>query len=294
LELVKKLGWAPDIIHANDWQTALVPALIKTVYKEDEFFSRVKSVLTVHNFLYGGEFITYAFEITGMPDEYRSEKYTIHNGKMNFLKAGVIFADHVTTVSPGYRDEVLADPSLTGGLDGALRAKGDAFTGVINGIDRSVWNPATDKLIVKNYDIRSLDSKYANKKNLIERFGLTYDNSIPVFSVISRLYNYKGIDLFAKALPDLLKLNIQIVLLGTGDTEYHALFEETARKHSAKFACYLGFNDELAHLIEAGSDFYLMPSKTEPCGVESNVFVALRHCSYSSKNRWIERYSYRY
>lgn len=267
IELVKKLGWAPDIIHANDWQTALVPAFLKTTYKEDDFFAKCKSVLTIHNFLYGGEFASETFSSTGLPDEYKTEDFTIHNGMMNFLKAGIRFADHVNTVSPGYRNEVLAEPELTNGLGPYLANRGEAFTGVINGIDRGVWNPATDKLIVKNYDIRSIDNKYVNKKNLVERFGFTYDNTLPLFSLISRLYDYKGIDLVAEAIPELVKMNIQIVLLGTGEMKYQSIFEEYSKKYPSKFACYLGFNDELAHLIEAGSDFYLMPSKTEPCGL---------------------------
>lgn len=267
LELVKKLGWAPDIIHANDWQTALVPAFLKTMYSNDDFFAKSKSVLTVHNFLYGGEFPIDAFSSTGLPVEFRDDELTIHNGKMNFLKAGLLSADHVNTVSPGYRNEVLENSEMTNGLGAYLVKRGDTFTGVINGIDRGVWNPATDKLIVKNYDLKTLDNKYVNKKNLVERFGLTYDNTIPLVSVISRLYDYKGIDLIAEAMPELMKLNIQMVLLGTGEMRYQTIFEENARKHPARFACYLGFNDELAHLIEAGSDFYLMPSKNEPCGL---------------------------
>jgi starch synthase len=170
-------------------------------------------------------------------------------------------------VSPGYRNDLLSSPELSNGLDEILRNKGESFTGIINGVDKKVWNPATDKLIVKNYDIRSIENKYVNKKNLVERFGLVYDNNVPVFSIISRLYDYKGIDLIEQCLPDLLKLNLQIVLLGTGEMKYVNKFDEYARKYPSKFACYLGFNDELAHLIEAGSDFYLMPSKTEPCGL---------------------------
>ncbi len=267
LELVKKLGWSPDIIHANDWQTALVPAFLKTNYKNDDFFSKCKSVLTIHNFLYGGEFAPETFASTGLPDEFNGDEFTIHNGRMNFLKAGIRFADHVNTVSPGYRNEVLTLPEMTNGLGTILANRSDAFSGVINGIDRGVWNPATDKFIVKNYDLKSIDNKYVNKKNLVERFGFTYDPSLPLFSMISRLYDYKGIDLVAEAMPELMKLDIQFVLLGTGEMKYQSIFDEYSKKYPSRFACYLGFNDELAHLIEAGSDFYLMPSKTEPCGL---------------------------
>lgn len=267
LELVKKLGWAPDIIHANDWQTALVPAFLKTNYQNDEFFAKCKSLFTIHNFVYGGEFAPEAFASTGLPDAFKSDDFIIHNGRMNFLKAGIKFADHVNTVSPGYRNEVLNDPSMTNGLATFLAGKADAFSGVINGIDKGVWNPATDKFIVKNYDLKSIDNKSVNKKNLVERFGFTFDAALPLFSMISRLYDYKGIDLVAEAMPELMKLNIQFVLLGTGEMKYQSMFDEYSKKYPSKFACYLGFNDELAHLMEAGSDFYLMPSKHEPCGL---------------------------
>lgn len=266
-ELVKKLGWAPDIIHANDWQTALVPAFLKTIYKEDDYFKKCKAVTTIHNFEYGGEFPIESFNKTGLSQDFNNDNYIIHKDKVNFLKAGIIFSDHINTVSPGYRNDLLSSPELSNGLDEILKNKAEAFSGIINGVDKKVWNPATDKLIVKNYDIRSIDNKYVNKKNLVERFGLVYDSSVPVFSIISRLYDYKGIDLIEQCLPDLLKLNLQIVLLGTGEMKYVNKFDEYAKKYPSKFACYLGFNDELAHLIEAGSDFYLMPSKTEPCGL---------------------------
>jgi len=266
-ELVKKLGWGPDIIHANDWQTALVPAFLKTIYKEDDYFKKCKAVTTIHYFEYGGEFPIESFNTTGLSQDFNNENYIIHKDKVNFLKAGIIFSDHINTVSPGYRNDLLSSPELSNGLDEILKNKAEAFSGIINGVDKKVWNPATDKLIVKNYDIRSIDNKYVNKKNLVERFGLVYDSSVPVFSIISRLYDYKGIDLIEQCLPDLLKLNLQIVLLGTGEMKYVNKFDEYAKKYPSKFACYLGFNDELAHLIEAGSDFYLMPSKTEPCGL---------------------------
>jgi starch synthase len=266
-ELTKKLGWAPDIIHAHDWQTALVPAFLKTTYQNDEFFKKVRTVLTIHNFEYGGEFPLESFEKTGLSYEFNNEDYLVHNGKLNFLKAGIIFSDIITTVSPGYRNEVIVQPELSRGLDSFLNKRKDSFFGVINGIDKKLWNPATDKFIVKNFELKNIENKYLNKKNLVERFGLSFESNVPVFSIIARLYDYKGIDLLAESLPEIMKLNIQVLLLGTGEMRYMKIFDQFAKKYPSKFACYLGFNDELAHLIEAGSDFYLMPSKTEPCGL---------------------------
>lgn len=266
-ELIKKLGWVPDIIHSNDWQTSLVPAFLKTIYKNDEIFKKTKSLTTFHNFEYGGEFPLDSFHKTGLDEEFNTDEHLLHNGKLNFMKAGIIFSDFINTVSPGYRDEVLQNGDLSSGLHSVLNSRKNDFFGVINGVDKEIWNPATDKFIVKNYEIKTLDNKYQNKKNLVERFGLSYDSETPVFSIISRLYDYKGIDLIAQSLPELMKQNIQILLLGTGELKYLNIFNEYTKKYPTKFACYLGFNDELAHLIEAGSDFFLMPSKTEPCGL---------------------------
>ncbi len=266
-ELIKKLGWVPDIIHSNDWQTSLVPAFLKTIYKNDEIFKKTKTLTTFHNFEYGGDFPVESFKKTGLDEEFNTDEHLLHNGKLNFMKAGIIFSDFINTVSPGYRDEILNNPALSSGLNEVLNGRKKDFFGVINGVDRAIWNPATDKFIVKNFELKTIENKYFNKKNLVERFGLSYNNATPVFSIISRLYDYKGIDLIAQSLPELMKQDIQIVLLGTGELKYLNIFDEFTKKYPSKFACYLGFNDELAHLIEAGSDFLLMPSKTEPCGL---------------------------
>jgi starch synthase len=266
-ELISKLGWIPDIIHCNDWQCGLIPAYLKTIYKDDPLFSRFKTLFTIHNVAYQGEFPKSSFKKLGLPDELNSEKQVLNKGKINFMKTGLLYADVINTVSETYANEIRTDDNYGAGLKNVLAKRKNDLYGIVNGIDTRIWSPEKDKLIPKKYSLKNIESKYLNKKELTEKFGFVYDEKIPIIGVISRLYDSKGLDLISKALPSLMKLNIQMVLLGTGDKKYHTLFEKTAKKYSNKFACYLGFNDELAHIIEAGADIFLMPSKYEPCGL---------------------------
>lgn len=266
-ELISKLGWIPDIIHCNDWQCGLIPAYLKNNYKDDPAFAKFKTLFTIHNLAYQGEFSKSAFKKLGLPDELNSEKGILNKGKVNFMKSGLLHADVINTVSETYAEEIRTDEKIGAGLKNVLAKRKDDLYGIVNGIDTKVWNPEKDKLLLKKYSAKNIESKLLNKKELSEKFGFEYDENIPIIGVISRLYDSKGLDLISKALPELMKLNIQMVLLGTGDKKYHTLFEKTAKKYPGKFACYLGFNDELAHLIEGGTDLFLMPSKYEPCGL---------------------------
>lgn len=267
MELIIKLGWIPDIIHCNDWQTGLVPVYLKTIYKDEPGFDKFNTLFTIHNLGFQGEFPKSSFNKLGLPEELNSEKGMLHKGKINFMKGALIYADAINTVSETYANEIRTNSELGEGLKEVLaKRKGDLF-GIVNGIDTKVWNPEKDKLIPKKYSAKTLDDKYDNKKDLAERFGFEFDPEIPVVGLISRLFDSKGIDLMQKAFPDLMKLNIKLILLGTGDTKYHQFFEKMASKNNKKFACYLGFNDELAHLIEAGADIFMMPSLYEPCGL---------------------------
>jgi len=268
LEMIIKLGWCPDVIHLNDWQCGLVPAYAKTIYKDFEGFDKIKTLLTIHNLAYQGKFPQTSFKKTGLPEELNNEKKGILvDGKLNFLKAGLLFADAINTVSETYSIEIRTKDEYGEGLKDVFAKRKDKLFGILNGIDYNLWNPEKDKLIHSNYSIKSLDKKIENKIYLLERFGLKYNQDVPLLGVISRLYDSKGIDLIQKAFPDLMKLNIQFILLGTGDLKYHTFFEKMAYKYSQKFSCYLGFSDELAHLIEAGADMFLMPSRYEPCGL---------------------------
>lgn len=266
-ELVKKLGWVPDIIHCNDWQCGLIPAYLKTMYKEDELFAPVKTLFTIHNLAYQGEFAKSTFAKTGLPKELASDDGVMLRNKVNYLKTGLKFADTINTVSETYSKEICSDDEISVGLKDELKSRKEDLFGIVNGIDATIWNPETDKLIAKNYTIKTIDSKVENKKALAEKFGFDFYEDKPVIGMISRLYDEKGFDLVKKVFKDLMKLDLHFVLLGTGDKKYHKFFEDAQMKYGDKFSCYLGFDDELAHLIEAGADMFLMPSKFEPCGL---------------------------
>jgi starch synthase len=273
-ELINRLGWTPDIIHCNDWQCGILPAYIKTIYKNDPVVEKIKTVFTIHNLAYQGVFPKSSFYKTGLPEELNSEKGIEIYGKLNFMKSGLVFSDAITTVSERYAEEIIKDDELSAGLKQILTKRKKDIFGILNGIDEKVWNPELDNLIPKNYSIKNVEEKEENKKILAEKFNLPYSADIPIIGMISRLVDAKGFDLIAEIIGDLLKSDIQMVLLGTGEKKYHQLFEKIQHKNPAKFSCYLGFDDELAHLIEAGSDMFLMPSKYEPCGLNQMYSLA--------------------
>lgn len=264
--LIKKLGWVPDIIHCNDWQCGLVPLYLKTHYKDDEDLKDIKCLLTIHNIAYQGEFDKEKLAVMGLPKSVK-EDVVLHNDKVNFLKSGIKYADAINTVSETYANEIVENDEHSSGLINVLKDRKDQIRGIVNGIDYNVWNPEKDKLIDKTFSIKNLDNKEENKKVLAEKFGLDYDKNIPIIGIISKLSRVKGFEIIKAAFNELMKMDIQVVLLGTGEMEFQSFFEEALMEHRDKFSCYLGFDDKLAHLIEAGADMLLMPSKYEPCGL---------------------------
>ncbi|MBK6912221.1 MAG: glycogen synthase GlgA [Ignavibacteriales bacterium] len=266
-ELLIKLGWVPDIIHCNDWQCGLIPGYIKNVYSKEVEFSKFKTLFTIHNLGYQGEFPKSTFKKTGLPESLNSEKGIEHKGKINFMKSGLLYADAINTVSETYANEIRTDEKLGSGFKSIFMKRKENLFGIVNGIDTKIWNPETDKVIVKKYSIKNIEDKRINKEELTRKFGFKFNETTPILGIISRLYDSKGIDLITEIFPLLMKMNLQFVVLGTGERKYHIFFEKMAIKYPDKFACYLGFNDELAHVIEAGADIYLMPSMYEPCGL---------------------------
>jgi starch synthase len=266
-ELISKLGWIPDIIHCNDWQGGLIPIYLKTLFKGNELFDQIKTVFTIHNVASKGEFPKTTFVKSGLPDELNNDKGALLDGKFNFLKIGIQYADTISTVSETYAKEICKQKEMSGNLHGILKSREKDIHGIVNGIDENIWNPEKDKQIAKKYTIKNIEAKQANKKVLVEKFGLDFDENKPVIGMISRLNDFKGFDLVQKAFKEMMKLDAQFILLGTGEKKYHTYFEKAFANHSDKFAFYFGFDDQLAHLIEAGSDMYLMPSKIEPCGL---------------------------
>ncbi|MCR4418417.1 MAG: glycogen synthase GlgA [Ignavibacteria bacterium] len=267
MEMLKKLGWTPDIIHCNDWQTGLIPAYLKTVYADLDILKDTKVVFTIHNVDFPGVFPKEVFKLTGLPDSILNEITVEDGSKISFLKAGVVYADAVTTVSEKYADELCTIDELGGIIKNTLKKRKNDFYGIINGVDYSVWNPETDKYIPAKYNIKDLSGKLDNKKALLEYLKLPVELEVPVIGTISRFAEQKGIDLIQDAIEEILKLDVKYVLLGQGDKKYQQFFEKVQKKYPKKFGFFAGFNEELAHLIEAGADMYLMPSKYEPCGL---------------------------
>lgn len=275
IETLILLGWKPDIIHLNDWQTGLIAALIKTEYADEPLFKNTKIVFTVHNAAYQGIFPKESFVKTGLPAKtFKMEGVEFH-GDINLLKAGLIYSDAITTVSPTYAKEVRSSKEFGYGLEGVFKKRARKTYGILNGMDVTVWNPEVDKLIPKNYSAETLEDKQENKKALCDHFKLPYDPKVPVIGIVSRLADQKGFDLIQESLEELMGMDLQLVVLGSGEKKYEDLFTKAAKKYKKKVGAFIGFDEDLAHLIEAGADMFLMPSKYEPCGL--NQMYSLRY-----------------
>jgi len=275
IELIQKLQWKPDIVHLNDWQTGLIPLLIKDNYSWDKMFNKTATVFTIHNIGYQGSFpkkTLYKAEIN--PRYFDSPGQVEQGGKINFMKAGISFADAISTVSETYANELLL-PEYGFGMDSVLKYRAEDFYGILNGIDYDLWNPETDKHIPFNYSIDNLAGKLKNKKDLLKQFGLTFDEKKPLIGIISRLAVQKGFDILLSSMEYLMSLDFQLILLGSGEDEYETGFNALANKYPHKFAIHLGYNNDLSHLIEAGADMFLMPSHYEPCGL--NQIYSLKY-----------------
>lgn len=263
-----KLNWQPDIVHCNDWQSGLVPALL-SLHKK-----RPATVFTVHNLAYQGNFPHQTFLDLHLPNELWHMNGVEFYGQFSFIKGGLGYADKINAVSPNYAKEILL-PEYGYGLDGLLTSRSKDLTGILNGIDQKHWNPGTDKLIHKKYNRRSLDKKVLNKTALQHQFSLTVDKNIPMIGMVGRLVEQKGLDIILESLKQLVDMNVQLVFLGTGETHYEIELSDWAIKYPDKISVTIGYYEQLAHQIEAASDIYLMPSSFEPCGL--NQLYSLRY-----------------
>jgi starch synthase len=277
LELMVHLGWHPDLIHLHDWHAALIPAYLKTRYSQSALLAGAKTVLTIHNLGHQGAFDATSFSDLGLPDEYNyamTGAYEFY-GKINFLKGGIVTADAVTTVSPRYAEEIRSSSEFGAGLEGVLKTRQENLHGILNGVDYAIWSPSRDKIIPYRYNKNNLSGKRMTRVELVNRSGLPIREKSLLLGVVSRLVDQKGWDLIATAADQLLKMEVQMVVLGTGDQKYHQLLRELEEKYPDKVKAYLTFDDELSHWIEAGADAFLMPSKYEPCGL--NQMYSLRY-----------------
>lgn len=266
LEALEAMGHAPDILHAHDWQAALATVYAKTLYADRPFLRRARTVLTVHNLSYQGLFWHWDMPLTGLPWSRFNWRELEFYGKINFLKGGVVFADAVTTVSPRYAREIQT-PEFGCGLDGALRHRADALHGILNGIDEAAWDPRTDPHLPARFGPDNLRGKAACKRRLQKRLDLPARADVPLFGFVGRLVDQKGVDLLEAVLPGLLERDVQCAILGAGQEKHHLFLQELRRRRPDQVGLCLGFDEALAHAIEAGADIFLMPSRFEPCGL---------------------------
>lgn len=254
------LGWTPDVIHCHDWQAALAPAYVRFGGE------RVPTVMTVHNLAFQGLFPAATLADTGLPPESWSIAGVEFFGQLSFLKAGLYYADAITTVSPSYAEEIQSEP-LGMGLQGLLAGRRDVLTGILNGIDVTAWDPLRDPLIPRRYNVHALGGKAVNKRALQARAGLPIDDDVPLLAMVSRLTEQKGVDLVLAIVKALAELPAQLVVLGTGDRAFATALQAAARSYPQLVSVTIGFDEGYAHLIEAGADIFLMPSRFEPCGM---------------------------
>lgn len=274
LELAPRLGWFPHVFHCHDWQTGLLPAYVRFLPGLDSGLSAAATVYTVHNLAYQGVFPAWTFPLTGLPPALFQPAGVEFLGFVNFMKAGLLYADLLTTVSPTYAEEVCT-PELGFGLDGVLRTRRAEFVGILNGVDYAVWSPERDPFIAAPYSATDLRGKAICKAALLRAFNLPEDLTTPLIGMVSRLVDQKGFDLLAAALDRLLAMDLRLVILGSGYAPYEEFLTALQRAYPQKVGVRLGFDDALAHQIEAGSDCFLMPSRYEPCGL--NQIYSLRY-----------------
>ncbi|MGR9013114.1 MAG: glycogen synthase GlgA [Gammaproteobacteria bacterium] len=254
------LDWKPDIVHCNDWQSGLVPALLSLEY------SRPATIFTIHNMAYQGLFPRATYQSLNLPGQLWNPHGIEFHDMLSFIKGGIVYSDRITTVSPTYAKEIQT-AEFGYGLEGLLSHRKDFLSGIINGIDTDQWNPETDTNISQTFNRVTIHKKQLNKAALQERLSLPIDKNIPVFGLISRLVEQKGIDLILKCLPEMLTHPLQFVLLGNGDKRFEQHLYNFVDSHPDKISITIGYNETLAHMIEAGADIFLMPSRFEPCGL---------------------------
>ena len=269
LKVLKKIDFCPDIIHSNDWQTALVNVYLKTLYKDDIFFKNTKCILTIHNLAYQGLSEKEKFSLLGISDKFFDQEYFEFYNKVNLLKGGIVFSDLVTTVSPTYAKQIKTS-EFGCGLEEILRKKGKNLMGILNAIDYTIWNPAIDDLIYQKYSPKTLGDKAVNKASLQRELGLKEEKGVLLMGMVSRLAEQKGIDILSEAIDDIAG-KCQLVILGVGEARYHKILKKKAAKFKDSFSLTLEFDEALAHKIYAGVDVFLLPSRFEPCGLSQMI-----------------------
>ena len=276
LEAVRQMRLPVDVLHANDWQTGLMPAYLKAEVRGVPMYDRVASLFTIHNLSYQGVFWHWDMLLTGLDWKYFNWHQMEFYGKLNLMKTGLVFADAINTVSPRYAEEIQTAP-IGCGLEGVLQQRREVLSGIVNGVDYRIWDPKTDPHLARNYDEQAFaEGKAACKAALQAELGLPQEHNLPLIGFIGRLVDQKGLDLIAGVLQDWLRTSdAQWVILGTGEAKYQQLLSTLAERFPQKLAVRMTFSDPLAHQIEAGADIFLMPSRFEPCGL--NQLYSLKY-----------------
>ncbi len=275
LNALPLLDFSPDIIHAHDWQSGMIPALLKIQYAHLPAYSRIRTLFTIHNLQYQGIFgIKDVQDVLGLGDGLWSADKLECYGCANFMKAGLVYSDAISTVSPSYAEEITT-AYYGERLDGLIRARRDSLFGVLNGIDVDEYNPETDPLIYKNYSIKNMSGKAENKAQLQRDLGLEENPDIPLIAMVGRLSNQKGLDLIDCVIGDIMNEKLQIAVLGMGDARYTNLFSWAEQQYRGRLAARFAMDHTLAHRMYAGADFFLMPSLFEPCGLSQ--LISLRY-----------------
>jgi starch synthase len=274
MQLAKKVRFKPHVIHANDWHSALIPILLNTTYAFDSDFAHTGSLLTIHNLQHQGKFYKGAMDVLGVDWKHFNANEIEEYDGVNYLKAGIVHADAISTVSHKYSQEICTG-EFGWGLDRLISEKRYKLYGILNGVDYDEWSPAVDEFIPHHFDIDDMDGKDICKAQLQKMFNLPARPEVPVVGFVGRLAEQKGITLIAEAIYQMLELDIQIVMLGAGEKWAEGYFSDIASKYPDKFGCYIGYRNDISHIIEAGSDLFLMPSLFEPCGL--NQIYSLRY-----------------
>ena len=274
IEIAKHV-WPADVIHCHDWQTALVPVLLRSQYAADPAAGNLPVVFTIHNMGYHGLYARDVLARVGIPPDLFHPGGIEFFNQVNLLKGGLIFADYLTTVSRKYAKEIQT-PEYGHGLDGVVRSRADRLVGILNGVDYSAWSPENDTYIAMKYSAKDLSGKQACKRDLLEEFGLPTENlARPLIGIVSRFADQKGFDLIAEKAGEILREEVALVVLGTGDPQYEELFRELATDFKGRVGVKIAYDNAIAHKIEAGADIFLMPSRYEPCGL--NQIYSLRY-----------------
>ncbi|MGE5485449.1 MAG: glycogen synthase GlgA [Ignavibacteriales bacterium] len=273
LAMLPKVGFQPDIIHCNDWETGPVPLLLREAYGDDPFYMRTCTVFTIHNLAYQGNFPPDVLRVLGVGERLFHPSGLEFYGSVSYMKAGILYSDVINTVSKKYAQEIQT-AEFGERMEGLLRMRGDDLHGIVNGINYHEFNPKTDPRIYKNYDSSSVEDKKENKFALQKEMGLPV-RDVPLIGLISRLVDQKGLDIVISALEPMMEMDLQFIVLGTGSPHYEQAFRAAAERHPSKIATSIGFNGILAQRIYAGSDMFLMPSRFEPCGL--GQLISLRY-----------------